>query len=270
MFVKGAKATVFGFAHRDDPASCYLEDITIGDAPKRNRNDQFTRNIDDATSWLASADSALSGAIDQLHRVRDLVIQARNASADANARQAIASELQSLRAALVGAANTQHAGRPLFGGTAAGGAAYDANGNYVGISMPIERTIAAGQRIQVNVNGDDVFGSAGNDIFTTLSQITTAVASNPAGLDALMTTLDTQIDQVEVSLGEVGARFKRVDDMKSQNTADNLTMKGNLTSIEDADLAERMVGLEAQQVAYQAALTATARAIQPSLADFLR
>jgi hypothetical protein len=41
MFVVGAKATVFGFAHRDDPAACYLEDIRIGDAPKVNRNDQF-------------------------------------------------------------------------------------------------------------------------------------------------------------------------------------------------------------------------------------
>jgi hypothetical protein len=41
MFVKGATATVFGFAHRDDPASCYLEDIAIGDAPSINRNDQF-------------------------------------------------------------------------------------------------------------------------------------------------------------------------------------------------------------------------------------
>jgi hypothetical protein len=47
MFVTGAKATVFGFAHRDDPASCYLEDITIGDAPKRNRNDQFTTSAID-------------------------------------------------------------------------------------------------------------------------------------------------------------------------------------------------------------------------------
>jgi hypothetical protein len=41
MFVVGAKAVVHGFAHRDDPASCYLEDITIGDAPRMNRNDQF-------------------------------------------------------------------------------------------------------------------------------------------------------------------------------------------------------------------------------------
>ena len=32
MFVAGSEATIFGFGHRDDPASCYLEDISIGDA----------------------------------------------------------------------------------------------------------------------------------------------------------------------------------------------------------------------------------------------
>jgi flagellar hook-associated protein 3 FlgL len=47
-------------------------------------------------------------------------------------------------------------------------------------------------------------------------------------------------------------------------------MKQNLSSIEDADVAEVMVKLQAQQVAYQAALAATARAITPSLTDFLR
>jgi len=47
-------------------------------------------------------------------------------------------------------------------------------------------------------------------------------------------------------------------------------MKQNLSSIEDADVAEVMVQLQAQQVAYQAALAATAKAITPSLTDFLR
>jgi hypothetical protein len=41
MFVVGAPVTVYGFAHRDDPTACYLEDIKIGDAPRMNRNDQF-------------------------------------------------------------------------------------------------------------------------------------------------------------------------------------------------------------------------------------
>ena len=47
-------------------------------------------------------------------------------------------------------------------------------------------------------------------------------------------------------------------------------MKQNLSNIEDADIAQVMVQLQAQQVAYQAALEATAKAIQPSLADFLK
>ena len=50
MFVTGAQATVFGFGHRNDPASCYLEDITIGDAPKRNRNDQFATSAVDTSN----------------------------------------------------------------------------------------------------------------------------------------------------------------------------------------------------------------------------
>lgn len=50
MFVVGAKATVFGFGHRTDPAACYLEDITIGDAPKRNRNDQFATSAVDVST----------------------------------------------------------------------------------------------------------------------------------------------------------------------------------------------------------------------------
>ena len=134
----------------------------------------------------------------------------------------------------------------------------------------MERTIAPGQRVQVNVNGDDVFGTPGDDVFATLTQLSAAIISNPAGLDALASELDGRIQNVHSTLGEVGARGKRVDDMKTQNTADGLTMKQNLSGLEDADLAEVMMSLEAQRVAYQAALQATAKAIQPSLADFLR
>jgi hypothetical protein len=64
MFVVGAKAVVHGFAHRDDPASCYLEDITIGDAPRVNRNDQFeTTKLDlsNRPARLPSGEPNISG-----------------------------------------------------------------------------------------------------------------------------------------------------------------------------------------------------------------
>jgi hypothetical protein len=65
MFVTGSTATVHGFAHRDDPSSCYLEDITIGDAPSVNRNDQFsntsTTGSSDRPPRLPSGEPNISG-----------------------------------------------------------------------------------------------------------------------------------------------------------------------------------------------------------------
>jgi Family of unknown function (DUF6152) len=64
MFVTGAQATVFGLAHRDDPSSCYLEDIKIGDAPQINRNDQFQTTSTDQSNRprrLPSGEPNISG-----------------------------------------------------------------------------------------------------------------------------------------------------------------------------------------------------------------
>src|SRR5690606_24072833 len=64
MFVVGAEATIYGFGHRDDPASCYLEDITIGDAPGINRNDQLTTgpvDLSNRPARLASGEPNISG-----------------------------------------------------------------------------------------------------------------------------------------------------------------------------------------------------------------
>jgi len=65
MFVAGAQATVYGFAHRDDPTACYLEDIKIGDAPRMNRNDQFEvtskTDLSNRPARLPSGEPNISG-----------------------------------------------------------------------------------------------------------------------------------------------------------------------------------------------------------------
>ena len=58
--------------------------------------------------------------------------------------------------------------------------------------------------------------------------------------------------------------------MQSQNPSIGLTMKQSLSSIEEADVVEVMVKLQAERAAYEAALAATDRAIAPSLTEFLR
>jgi hypothetical protein len=42
MFVNGAHVSIAGNPHRDDPASCYIETLTIGDAPTLERYQQLS------------------------------------------------------------------------------------------------------------------------------------------------------------------------------------------------------------------------------------
>lgn len=234
------------------------------------RNVQIARNLDDAMGWLGIADNTLTAGVEQLNRVRDLAIQARNAAADSNAREGIAVEVDKIREALLGLANTQYNGRAIFAGTASGVEAYDSTASYVGVSRAIERTIAPGVKITVNVNGDEVFGGPGNDLFVAVAQLSNAIRSNPAQLDTLVADLDSRTQTIQGKLAEVGARFKRIETMKDRNSSDALTMRQNLSNVEDTDMAQAVMELQMQQVAYQGALAATAKAIQPSLVDFLR
>jgi flagellar hook-associated protein 3 FlgL len=234
------------------------------------RNEQITRNLDDAMGWLGIADNTLTSSVEQLQRVRDLAIQARNASTDANARQGIAAEVDKIRESLLGLANTQYNGRAIFAGTASGVEAYDSTATYIGVSRAIERTIAPGVKITVNVNGDDVYGTPGNDLFNALASLSNSIRTDPSQLDTQVADLDTRTQTIQSKLAEVGARFKRVETMKDRNSSDALTMRQNLSNVEDTDMAQAVMELQMQEVAYQSALAATSRAIQPSLVDFLR
>lgn len=63
MFVKGAHVEIVGRPHRDDPASCYIETLTIGDRPIE-RYQQFTETAPAAPNRparLASGVPNLSG-----------------------------------------------------------------------------------------------------------------------------------------------------------------------------------------------------------------
>lgn len=65
MFVPGKHVTVSGNPHRDDPASCYVETLTIGDAPKLERYQQLTTanpaTPTDRPLRLATGDPNLAG-----------------------------------------------------------------------------------------------------------------------------------------------------------------------------------------------------------------
>lgn len=236
---------------------------------------QHARNASDGLSYLGRTDEALSRMVDGLRRARDLVVQgASTGSAGVQAREAIATELEQIRASMLSLANTQHMGRALFGGTSGQPQAYSADGTFIGDRHDVVRVVGDDMSVKVNTAGPAAFETAGGaNLFGILDETIQRMAGPLAAPDELGDSL-AQIDAVQSTmlsaLADVGTRYGRVEDALSTLGSLEITNKTALSEVENVDIAKAIVDLQMQEVAYQSALGATARVLQPSLLDFLR
>ncbi|WP_460493852.1 flagellin N-terminal helical domain-containing protein [Dactylosporangium cerinum] len=234
--------------------------------------DQYSRNADDGMGWLNMADTALNSASTQLNRARELVLSglSSGSAGSTEAREAIALEVDNLRESMINLSNTTYLDRPIFGGSTPGAVAYDKNGVYQGDDGKINRSISGNATVRVDTSAESVFGPETGNVFSLLGQIATDLRTNPAGLQADLAGVDTAQKRVQAGLSGVGSRYNQVSEM--QQTAQNrvLDLRAQLSDVEDIDLPKTITELALQQTAYQAALAATAKVIQPSLVDFLR
>ncbi|WP_449063944.1 flagellar hook-associated protein FlgL [Planomonospora algeriensis] len=234
--------------------------------------EQYTRNTDDGLGWLGTIDTALTSANSQVNRARELVLQGMSSGAggSVSARTALASEIENIRDALIGIANTTYLGRPVFGGAASGSVAYEKDGTYNGQGGEVLRTIGDNTKVAVNSDGEKVFGKDDNQLFKVLTDIADHLKNSPGGLGDDLTRLDTSIKSMQTEVADVGARYNRVTQMRDTADTRILSLKTQLSDIEDIDLPQTIMELTLQQTAYQAALAATAKVVQPSLVDFLK
>lgn len=233
---------------------------------------QHARNADDGLGWLNQIDASLMSMSTQVRRARDLALQGANDGAMGDpAREALAIEVDQLRAALVSAANADFLGRPVFGGITAGSEAYAADGSWQGTAAPVNRTIAPGVQVQVNVNGPEVFGPDGDSLFDDLTALAEALRANDSvAIGASIGKLDGRLDALSSTLADVGVRAKRLEGVLTDATAQELALTSRLSDIEDIDLTRTALEVKLSEVAYQSALATSARVLSTSLLDFLR
>jgi flagellin-like hook-associated protein FlgL len=233
---------------------------------------QQARNISDARSWLDQTDSTLQTMLTQTRRVRDLTVQGLNTGASSGPSQAaLATEVASLREGLISLANTSVQGRPLFGGVTSTGKAYDSTGGWAGEdAAPVMRRVSDTESIRIDVTGREAFGAAPDDLFSVIDKIATDLTVDPTALDAHLEDLDTVIQGMLTAVANIGSRGTRIDGLMQTNSDRALALTSQLANTEDIDMPETIMRLQMTQVGYQAALAATAKALQPSLLDYLR
>lgn len=240
----------------------------------------YNKAADDAVGWLDTQDQALQSAASLLRRARELVISSGSGNMSATAREGIATELRGLRDNLAGLANTTYLGRSVFGGFQATavtqpvpGGTWTSNGG--GSGDQVLRRVAPEVTVQVNLNGQDVFGfvaGAGLDVFSVLTDLADHIeaGNTTAATSTDLVNLDARMGNVLEGLALAGARTNQVEAARGTGLLRIDTIRQARSSLEDADMAESVMDLQMAENGYQAVLGAVARLSMPSLVDFLR
>jgi flagellar hook-associated protein 3 FlgL len=235
--------------------------------------EQELRNAADATGWLDSADSQLQSVLDRLGRARELATRAAS-DAGPGERGAIAAEIRAITEEIAAIANATHVDRPLFGGFSGGPAvARDGGGAWVtsGDGDQVTRRVSDSELVRVNVTAHEFlgFGSPQGDLLTQLDQLADDI---DAGLpvNASLDPLRSASEGVADALAILGAASNRVQSAEARANDLLLTLRAELSRVQDVDIAEGIMELQVQQVAYEATLSALGKALPPTLVSFLR
>lgn len=148
----------------DDPAAV---ERSLGLRAELRNIEQFQKNIDDGTGWLELTEASLNELETLFVEARGLAVQGASSTYNASQRNAIAEQIdQTLEHALT-LSEARYRGRYIFSGTQTSEIPYravrDEDGHILSVvangdsSGSIEREVADGTILQVNVPGGQVF-----------------------------------------------------------------------------------------------------------------
>ena len=234
---------------------------------------QYQRNIQDAQGWQESAEIALSDITDAIRRAGELVLDGASDTAPAEARLAIAQEIDQIIAGVKQNANATYGGRYVFAGTASDQPPYvEGDDLYHGSTAPVQRQVGPGVAMDIGISADTFLGNGADGKLLQVLRDTSAhlKANDGAAIRGDIQLLADKADEVLGVRALNGAKQNRLDAALGRLTEIEGTTLQQLSETEDVDIAKAMIEFSSQQAAYQAALKAGANIVQASLMDFLR
>lgn len=238
-------------------------------------NEQYQKIIDSARVYLDHTDTVLNQVNMLIQRANEITVQGVNGTNPQTSLEAIAKEMGQLYEQAVTLANDQINGKYTFNGQKTDQQPYTIAGapTMSSDTQLINYQFGAGITIPVNVTGNEVFGSPtdSDNLFAVLKGLQNAFnAGNQAAASGFLNQLQSRLNSLLNVRADIGARSNRLDliDNRNKDLNQNLTELDSRT--EDADMAETIMKLKADQNVYQSSLSTGAKIIQPSLIDYLR
>ena len=250
----------------DDPISSGQNVLLLNQI---QQDDSFTQSSSLVTGQMQVADSALGSVVSQLTQALSLAISANNGTMNGNNLKSIASQLTGILNEVEALANTSYEGQYVFAGgqtgtvpfstsnaTSPAVTSYSGDGNINYLHTP------NGQKIQLNVPGDQIFDGAGaNSVFKTLNNLIADYASGTinmpqatADTEALNTALNYVSQQrvtIDNSITQLDAAAEAVTNGKTQL----MVAQTNLMQADIADVATRLSLTKTQQTALESVIS---------------
>ena len=197
------------------------------------------RNASDAISLVQTAEGAIGKVSDMLQRMRELAVQAANATNNTGDRGNLDSEFQQLSAEVTRTiANTRFNGSAILAGDA-GTSSYQVGANSTDQVAVVTTQLNNASQI-TNVTGGGI---------TTVGAASTAMAN----IDDALTLVNTQ----RAMYGAVQNRFEAMIQVLQVNSENTSAAKGRIM---DADFAVETSNLSRSQILQQAASAMVAQA----------
>jgi len=243
---------------------------------------QYADNVERATEELNTAEGLLGDLATAIRSARDIALQAANEALSADSRAALAGELEDLMRRMMEIGNAESNGYHVFAGYQTLSVPFAENP--AGVPPIIyngddgKQTIEVGRNasIVVNLPGSAVFNIGGaaspglDDLFTMLTKLRDYIlAGDSGGISQQITDIDAHLQRVLVQRAEVGGKVSQLDMCKTRLQNVDLTVREALSKVEDVDLAQAVVELQAQENMYQATAAVVAQVSRLQLVDFL-
>jgi len=260
----------------DDPAAS-LRSLQLSD--RLTQNEQYLKNLDTTQGRLELEEGALASSVDLLQRVRELAVQALNATQGPGDLKSLEVEVRSHLEGLLSLANTQNAnGEFLFAGYQVETIPFSSDGSgnfsYAGDQGQQHLQVSQTRQLAAADNGADIFlgvnAAAGGitSSFDILNDFADALAASTVSADTLA-DIDTAMDKMLAVRAEVGSRLRAVDDQRGTNESFGLVLEKERADLVDLDYTEAISRFNQQLLALQASEQVFAKVQGLSLFDYL-
>jgi flagellar hook-associated protein 3 FlgL len=241
--------------------------------------EQLHSNLGRVTSEVDAAEQSLQSAVEVLDRVAVLGMQGASGIAAPEQRGMIAVEVENLLEQMVGLSRTRIETRYIFSGNADEQPPFtidvtldDPVSDYLGDPAARQVMHPAGTLFSVSKSADGIFDhpDAGKNVFQAINNLRLSLRANDdAGIEAALGQIQSAGAHLADQLANFGAAQNQVAEATNFAFKQELRIKTQLGTVEDADATGAILALNEARYQQEVALATKAKNTRRTLFDYL-